>query len=385
MLDGMNIARWGAVIVCAGAGLRIVVGCGSDESAAPRDGGLSADGAPLPGTTSGTAAPIPRDQLLPALLDAFCTPLPDCCKAAGIEYIAGACSALTKSADGADAGPYSFIPPTDNGTTYDPQAGGDCVAYYKGVLGAYNELCKQDPVPTMKPGQTDIDFIIEQTQAAATNPSSPLIQQQSQGCYRMFTGTKEPGAACDGQWQCAVPKTSIPYGAAAFCDPTKDADAGVCQTVSLVAEGDACDVANGTRNLRLCIDKVPDSADPKTLIEASMALYCDDQSHTCKRRAAVADGQTCDREKSRCADHSYCRSSDKTCQSLLAAGSECTGDDNCTAGQCDDTGHCAYRKAPGSACTDEDECTTTRCGKVVQTCQSYASIFASTITCTGKP
>lgn len=369
----------------------VLAACGGGEGSPP---GMAPDGAPLPPGAQGPAlpaAPIPRDQYESALYSAVCESVENCCRIEGLPFVPGACARLfeEQSGDGG-AGAGLGVPPADETSlTYDPQAAGNCVAFYRETFRAYNEACNM-PTPIKPPGQSKGEFLLAQT----LQLSKRLTQlADPTACLKVFTGgAKAPGEPCTSSWECkAASRTASGQVLGASCKPREAGGPSVCHSAGVVGEGESCTTESDVLDSRFCMPieltdvKQQASLDAKTLYSLSRSLYCDEVSRTCKKRVQVADGQSCADEGTVCDEsRSFCRDSDDTCEPLLADGASCKNDDNCASGYCDDTQKCAAVAAEGSPCEDEEQCATGWCSRTSNTCKSFFAVAATPSTCSGK-
>jgi hypothetical protein len=268
-----------AVIAAACAGTTAPPDTGTAAGAA--GGGAAAvptDDAMAP--PDSRAPPIPIDQAADRIGAAMCDGLAACCASKGFAFSRTMCEAAVHG--GATDG---LCP---SGTTYDPQAAGDCVAMER---IAY---------------------------AACTQPASEAAAL----CERVCVGSTPIGEGCHTTRECQGGQAGT-----AECSRTEGMD-GVCAPLVRGQAGDACS------------RKGAGQPSGVTRCYASDDLYCASDG-TCQR--LLPAGATCASD-SACQAGTYC-AMDGTCTARKSAGTPCTSAGEC-AGVCDyGTMKCADARA----------------------------------------
>src|SRR5688572_2171017 len=116
---------------------------------------------------AGSAEPVPLGELPTRLAESLCNSVANCCSQYRQPHDVGNCVATARSEFARDL-------PTEPRATvqYDPQAAGDCIAWYSEWFGS----CGLPPPP------------------------------RPPACDRIFRGTLPEGAACEFDGECAVPE-----------------------------------------------------------------------------------------------------------------------------------------------------------------------------------
>ncbi|MBX3212703.1 MAG: hypothetical protein KF850_11765 [Labilithrix sp.] len=346
-----NVATALVVLVVGVLGAAVTTGaagCGSDAGGPDLEaGGGAEDGPETPGSSGGasTNPAVPRDRFLPELIDAICSTLEPCCRAGGYDYVASACA---DALSGGDAGgvrlAFDRRVIEDPANTYDPQAAGDCIAYFR----AFNEVCTQP--------STAGRFALAQAISGGANAALAA------GCFRMLSGTKKPGEPCDSEGffsGCAL--TAQGY---ALCLAPRGADGGAsepatCRTSETVPLGASCDPDSSTVRgtvIRQCNPQIAplDSYADQDALYRDLVL-CDPASRTCKKGSELypAAGQPCAGERN-CAPSAFC-GPDDVCAPRAGAGQSCATIPCSRATDCQD-GTCVAGKPDGEPCTSNREC-----------------------------
>lgn len=362
----------------------IVAACSGGEGSPPS---TAPDGAPLPppgapGTPGALppAQPIPREQLAAEMAKVACEPLPNCCQAAGLEYVAGACAAALAG----DAGAVFNIqspPPGDTSSTYDPQAAGECVQYYRETMKALEKACAE-PDPVKGPDQSQAAYQYDLTLQYARHLGTASLGFSA--CSRIFTGPKAPGEKCAGVWECQGVLEGKPI-LTRSCrrQSSGQSNDSVCELSVLVGENEPCVADAGSVRRYSCAPTA--NVDPTTH-HPDDRFYCAPDTNTCKREREVEMGGACADDGTFCPRFEQnCRSSDRTCQPHLADGADCLADNDCRSDYCpQSTKKCTARKALGSPCEDDRECLSNQCANIGKTCVRFPSLRATPLTCSGK-
>ncbi|MCW5831330.1 MAG: hypothetical protein KIS78_02590 [Labilithrix sp.] len=362
-----------ALILVAVAGSAVASGCGAG-SGGPGDPSAANGGGPGGAGTGGGAGasqnpPVPRDRFVSELIDALCSTLAPCCAAAGYDHVASACTAALSGGDAGVTIGVSTSALDNPELTYDPQAAGDCIAYFR----AFNEACSQ---PSTEDGL-----------AVGRSLSGAGDLANAAGCYRMIRGPRQPGEPCTEGWfsECAPG----PQGYA-FCARARGADGGLaetatCHRIQTVPLGSACDGHDPSEakdhTLRMCDSPVTSYegyADQDALLR-DMVL-CDPATKTCKKGSDLYPraGEPCGADRA-CMPSAYC-GADGVCEARVGAGQSCATDRCSSTSTCKD-GVCVARKRDGEPCTSSSECLG-RCN-ARDVCAPFDGI-ANRAVCTGQ-
>ncbi len=282
--------------------------------------------------------PVSKDAFPAALARAFCTHFAPCCSQAHIPFDEAACEKrTTASAMTQVAG--------DGYSTYDPAAGGRCVAYME-------QLASSCGVPPLDP--------------------SSRFHDERVCSHDLFTGDAPPGAACAYGNDCAQP---------ASCDPVQPATADgtfahVCVSRPHGKAGEACvgfcTITQGSG---------PEECSP-TPGPPGAYCYLEDDLHCAADGTCHADGPgaACSSD-SPCNDTAFCNPRN-VCEALGTAGAECTDSSQCQrALYCDGGTHrCKQRLLPFSSCTSDDQCSGDP-----RRCVDGHCAFHFDYLCTGQP
>lgn len=370
---------WCGFLCALGGALSIVVACSGGEGTA---GATAPDGAPLapPGTPGALppAAPIPREQLESEVAKLACESIESCCQLVGLVYVAGACESRLAASDAGTVQLFPSPPPGDP-VTYDPQAAGDCLQWYREGVRSIARACGE-PVIEKRADQSQVAYRRELSlQVAKGVPGGDL---GIAACNRIFRGTKKPGETCTGEWECEANDPNAVLISRSCRPKDSGSDANVCEVTVFVREGDACNPDETSSERFGCGPPANVALDALT---ADDLFYCAPDTRTCKRRQRVANGQSCADKAVFCAPlDSYCRDSDRTCQPLQADGAPCGRDDECFSDRCDSASRkCTARKPIGETCEERDECTTARCSTSAKKCIPFPAQVATPASCSG--
>jgi hypothetical protein len=246
-------------------------------------------------SADGHAPPLPIDEAPDRAGIAMCEGLAACCASRNFAFSPTACAAAVRGGVTAD----SLCP---SGTTYDPQAAGDCIAMARAAYAACSH-----PVGA----------------AAAV-------------CARICVGSTPVGGACHSTKECEGGQTGTVQCSRA------EGTTGVCSQIARGQAGDACDTTCSPRSSSQEVECVPvsrsalDAPSDGARCYTSDNLYCASDA-TCQ--PALPAGTACNRD-SVCQTGAYC-AMDGTCTAQKPAGAPCNRTDEC-AGVCDyGTGRCA--------------------------------------------
>lgn len=285
-----------------------IAACSGDEGA----GGANEDGTSPIGRDgpSATPTPVAENRFASAYADAVCGTLADCCRSNGLAYDRSNCTAAAQGLVQA-----MLNRGRSSGLTFDPKVAGACLAAARSSAIA----CGQD---------TDND-----------------------ACDRLFTGTKQPGAACDSSDECA-PSTDGEVRCNNWFSEGKSGS--LCQVVTRAGTGAACTATSTTPPPATFVD-----------CEAKEDLYCDSARAVCVSMPKV--GEACFIS---CAKSAFCSAG--RCAARVAIGGACASDNpfnvECVDGAyCDlaTTKTCLLKKAAGQSCAGNLECQTRRCNQGV--------------------
>ncbi|MBX3208370.1 MAG: hypothetical protein KF764_25215 [Labilithrix sp.] len=281
---------------------------------------------------------------MPELIDALCSTLEPCCKAAGYDYVAGACADALNGGDAGGAGVNIDVGMlNDPANAYDPQAAGDCIAYFR----TFNKACSQP--------STGDRFALARALSGGENGALAL------GCYRMLTGTKKPGEPCSASFFSGCAPSPQGYG---ICLASREPDGGrsanaTCRTTEIVPLGASCDPDPSSvqgPTIRQCDTQIPalDGYADEDAFYRDIVL-CDATSRTCKKGSDVypAAGKPCGAGRT-CMPSAFC-GPDNVCKARVAVGQSCATEPCASAAYCQD-GSCRARKSDGEACTSNSEC-----------------------------
>ncbi len=254
--------------------------------------------------------PVSQEELPSAAARALCAHFAPCCSQANVPFDEAACEKRSASQfEGQLAG--------NRYGTYDPAAGGRCVASIEQIASS----CGVGPV----------------------DPSTNF-QDDSVCSHDLFAGTASPGATCDYGNQCAQPAT---------CDPVQPENADgtfshVCVSRPRGREGDDC---VGSCPYAYQCNPTPAQAD---------GVYCYAEDHLyCARDGTCHDygpGAACSTD-SPCSDTAFCNAKN-VCQALGGDGARCSDSSQCRRDfYCDPSAsRCKQRLLPFSACSTDEQC-----------------------------
>jgi hypothetical protein len=264
--------RCGAMRLFSWASAVLVAAC-TGTAAAPDPGRETDAGAPtIPADdampTDSHAPPVPIDEAPDRAGIAMCEGLAACCASRNFAFSPTACAAAVRGGVTAD----SLCP---SGTTYDPQAAGDCIAMARAAYAA----CSQ-PVGA----------------AAAV-------------CARICVGSTPVGGTCRSTKECEGGQTGTVQCFRA------EGPTGVCSQIARGQAGDACDTTCSARSSSQEVECVPvsrkalDAPSGGARCYTSDNLYCAmDGTCTAQKPAGAPCNGTdecvgvCDYGTGRCAD-----------------------------------------------------------------------------------
>jgi hypothetical protein len=189
--------------------------------------------------------------------------------------------------------------------------------------------------------------------AAASTPEFCSMNYDDEGaCDDVFAsqgGTTKPGGTCDMDSDCA---SSSQGEGACMSYYEGDVRRTACMIMTDGNPGDGPCVA--TREGNVTWYSSGDAAPPALgyVCDQGKGTYCDSSTKKCE--ALVAVGGPCT-YGTPCVAGAYCETSEGTCQPSLPAGSACTNDDQCGEKHyCDE--FCKAQLPAGSPCTSSDQC-----------------------------
>lgn len=198
-----------------------------------------------------------------------------------------------------------------NGLSFDAD---NCVLGGAGYVQSGVDLAEQHgAVFDAAAAEACIAATIELTRSCtSTNDSGGTLAP----CDRVWSGTKSPGSGCTTDLDCAP--SAEGRGACYFTSAAGEPPSGVCVIKTRLASvGDVCGATTGSP--------------PLTIADCSASdLQCDPVMTTCQ--PLVGLGGTCG-GFTRCVHGAYCDSTN-TCVPVLAAGTACLSDDECSSGLC---------------------------------------------------
>lgn len=274
-------------------------------------GGTTTNGG-IDGTQGGVpkGVPVSIEEFPAAVARGACTRFAPCCSRADIPFDEAACEKRITSQ-------FENVLAENRYGTYDPAAGGRCVAYIQQVAST----CGVQPV----------------------EPGTRFQDDQVCG-HDLFVGNVSPGGACAFGSDCAQP---------ASCDPLQPATSDgnfdfVCVNRPHGKEGDPC-VGSCTITEGSC-NPTPGPSGAYCYTEDD--LYCAGDG-TCH---ADGPGAACSAD-SPCNDTAFCNARN-VCEALGAAGAQCSDSSQCQrAFYCDPAANrCKKRLQPFSACSADDQC-----------------------------
>jgi hypothetical protein len=288
-------------------------------------------GADAGGTTPVHADPIPLDQFADRLAVATCTGVGACCAANSFAFNQPACEALVKSQSSGNVCP--------DGTAYDPQQAGDCIAALRPAYAACLHL-----------GGAECDF--------------PCV------------GIRPLGAACMQTSECGQVAGST---VVCWFDGTSGLITGVCSVLLRGTPGDACSqtcsAKSGNGTMEQCnrsLGLPGPGAQPATLPATPTDCYTIDGlfcGSDLKCRPRGAPGASCALWTD-CEDGAYCDTASSKCVAKPVAGSPCGPKSLCADdAYCSATG-CAAKRATGAPCA-AGECVGA-CNTATGTCEAAA-------------
>lgn len=279
---------------------------------------------------SGTAAPIPKEQLLDRMTSAVCDNIGPCCSQQGYAHDPASCKQLLTQFYG------QFVTPllSADGVQYDAAAAGACLKAFQSVAAS-----------------------------CAGEPDSPA-------CDRVFVGTLAEGANCQLDEQCKAPQ-----GGSAYCDD------GKCVAEPRGKLGDGCyGTCTTSGNSTSCSGG--GASNGNATCYTNDGVFCG-ESGNCEQLAGA--GQSC--SGGGCVAGHYCGNG--TCTPQLGAGGDCGGSwEACNAQTyCNDEGKCAARQQNGADCQSSDECQSDYCdyagsGGAGKCAPDY---FVTETICSGQP
>lgn len=256
------------------------------------------------GSTDGggtNATPIAKEQFAGELARAVCNNIGSCCQQAGYPHDPTQCAALLE-------GMYKNM--TAGAVQYDPQKGGECVAYAASMVKACSDA--PDPGP----------------------------------CENVAVGTVPAGGKCTSSAECIAPA-----GGDAGCND------GVCVQQPRGKLGDGCSsTCTEDGNTTSCSGGMGGASSGNASCFTNDGLVCRDDG---KCGAAAKVGETCSYDD--CVASAYCDMSAEKCVARVAVGGACTGEGQCADGAYCDGAKCATEKPQGAPCVESNECESHEC------------------------
>jgi hypothetical protein len=258
--------------------------------------------------------PVSQEELPSTAARDVCTRFAPCCSQAKVPFDVAACEKRLVSQ-------FESQLALDPYGTYDPAAGGRCVAYMEHVAST----CGVPPV----------------------DPST-RFRNDSICLHDFFVGKAPPGAPCAYGNDCAQP---------ASCDPLQPANADgsfshLCVARPHGKEGDDC-----VGDCTITQGSAPYECSP-TPGPPGAYCYLEDDLHCASDGTCHADGPgaACSAD-SPCNDTAFCNAKN-VCQALGADGAECSDSSQCLHGfYCDAAAtRCKQRLPPFSACSTDEQC-----------------------------
>ncbi len=289
----------------------VVPGCGSSKS-----------------DKGGSAAPIPKEELLDRMVSVVCDNIGPCCAQNNFTHDPAGCATLLEGFYG------QFLTPllSADGVQYDAAAAGECLNSFKSVAAS----CTGEP--------------------------------DSPACDRVFVGTYAEGASCQHDEQCKAPQ-----GGSAYCSSD---DKCVAEPRGKLGDGcsGTCSISGNTTD---CSGGSGGASNGNATCYTNDGLHCG-ISGNCE--PLVAAGQAC---TSGCVDGHYC---DATCKPKLGAGGDCSSNwDACDAQTfCHDNGQCAAKQPNGTDCEYSDVCQSDHCDYSGATGKCAPDLFVSEAICSGQ-
>ena len=284
---------------------------------------------------------------------AVCDTVADCCQASPYGWDRSGC---LSSVSAANSGYEAVL--SDGGMRWNAEAAGTCIAYVRRNYSG----CSPPP-------DLDMDRV----------------------CANVFVGSKQPGAPCTSQYQCAAPATGE-----ARCVPVAS-DAGgrlVCMVCPSNYDrgklGDPCHQSCNYTPIGIsCAGstwKAP--SDPTAVTDMPTTCYKNDglrcAPSTSKCGPLAQNGEACSGSDD-CTSALYCKSS--RCAPREALGAACTRTSaGCVAGAyCDPQSlTCVPALPDGAVCSDSGMCLSGACQSGAKVCGQGRWGFASASQCTGK-
>jgi hypothetical protein len=273
---------------------------------------LAALAAPSAGCSDEAAGPVPFERYCERYAEVACE------FAARCDCLAGGTVELCRLyMDGECAGEVEE-PVNAGRRSYDPAAGGGCLAGLQSLLGD----CALD----------DLDWPAD--------------------CDRMLVGLLAAGASCESDDDCVSGLECYSGRCAALPGAGQPClDGSTCAGDLYCGSDELCHAPQGAGG------PCPEGSEA-----CGDDLYCDLRSNTCARY--LGSGESCRHANAVCVDGLYCAVAAGTCEPLPGVGGDCVE----SSGECADdlfcdaaSATCRAPQADGAACTEDAECRSDNC------------------------